>query len=375
MRLLGCLILTLSVLGLNACSKSSTSLVASNPETGALANFDTNTYALNKVVCDPFNPGDPGPNDGLVADLYYKTADQPVWGSVGDFINLGQKSPKKFFFSNVDVPTRMFSLGFPVETGGMVQNDNGEDLIEYFALSFSSVLKLSASDEEGDYELALLSDDGANFSIRQPDGTYHVAVNNDGTHPTRLGCGEHITMTHETELLVRLDYYQGPRYHISLIPMWRKVVAGQHAEPLCGASGNEYFFDPNHDSAPQQPYNDLLSRGWKPIAAANWNLPAYAIFNPCTPGTTPTISAMTVESVEGQVIVQWRTDMMATSQVLAVNVATGEETLTVSDNQLSVPHRVVLTNLHAGQVYDIKAISISDDYGKAQSDAVRITVH
>ena len=66
---------------------------------------------------------------------------------------------------------------------------------------------------------------------------------------------------------------------------------------------------------------------------------------------------------------------MATSQVLAVNMATGEETLTVSDNKLTVPHRVVLNGLVAGQVYDIKAISISDDYGKAQSEAVRITVH
>lgn len=354
---------------------SSETLVASNPEQGPLSVFDTNIYAMNKVVCDPFDPGSPGPNDGLIATLYYKGTDQPIWGSVNDFLNLGQKSPKRFFFSTLNVPTRTFSMGFPIETGGMVQNDNNEDLIEYFALSFSSVLKLSAPDEEGLYELALLSDDGAIFNVRQTDGNYRAVVSNDGVHPTRFGCGERITMTRETELMVKLDYHQGPRYHISLIPMWRKVTEATPADPLCGASGNDLFFKSSDNSAPQAAYNALLSRGWKPIAADNWNLPAFAIFNPCTTGVVPVISHMTVESVEGQVIVNWRTDVTATSQVLVTNVVTGEETLSVSDNILRPAHRVLLNNLTLGQTYDIKAISISADYGKAQSAPIRITVN
>jgi len=204
---------------LPGCSDEKASLVATNPEEGPLANFDVNTYALNKVVCDPFDPGTPGPNDGLIATLHYRGAGQPRWYTANEYIELGQKSPKNLFFSTLDVPTRLFTAGFPTETGGVIKNDAGEDLHEYFALSFRSVLKLAPGDEPGNYELALLSDDGANFFIRNSDGTYRTAVSNDGDHPTRFGCGETIAMDHESKIVVKLDYYQCPRYHISLIPI------------------------------------------------------------------------------------------------------------------------------------------------------------
>jgi len=148
------------------------------------------------------------------------------------------------------------------------------------------------------------------------------------------------------------------------------------ADPLCGATGNETFFDYNNNSAPQAAYNQLLSRGWKPIAAANWNLPAFAIFNPCTTGNVPVISNFRIEdNTEGIVVLSWNTDIPASSQVLYTRVSTGEEVLTTADNRLRLVHRVVIAGqLQSGQAYDFNAVSISADFGKAISAPLRATV-
>lgn len=349
--------------------------VATNPEEGPLSTLDANMYPLNKVVCDPFDPGSPGPNDGMIATLYYRGAGQARWYDTDDYISLGQKSSKYLFFSKLDVPTRVFSLGFPSETGESIKDDNQQLLNEFFALSVSSVLKLAATDEVGEYELALLSDDGAVMQIRDQNGVYQTVVDNEGDHPTRLGCGQRITMDRNTELVVKLNYYQGPRYHISLIPMWRKVSPTTTPEPRCGQLGNNLFFDYNNNSAPQPAYNDLLARGWKPIAAENWHLPAFAIFNPCTPGTIPVISNFAnVGNLEGFVSFQWNTDIPSTSQILYKNLRTGEEGMTVADNRLRPVHTVTVINLIQGDTYEFRAVSISADYGKAMSAPLTMRV-
>ena len=356
-------------------SNGSSTLATANPEVGPLPTFDANMYPLNKLVCDPFDPGSPGPNDGMIATLHYRTSGQPAWTRVSDYIDFGQKSQKYLFFSKLNVPTRLFSLGFPTETGESIKNDLQETLNEYFALSVSSILKLAPTDGEGDYELALLSDDGAVFQIRQQDGSYRTVVDNDGNHPTRLGCGERITMNADSELVVRINYYQGPRYHISVIPLWRKVTADTQAEPRCGQRGNELFFDYNNNSQPQPAYLELLARGWNPISEANWNMPSYALFNPCTPGTIPTISNyVNVVNSEGTVVFNWNTSIPATAQILYKNLRTGEEILTVAASRLRVAHSVVIPDLVMGETYEFSAVSISADYGKAISAPLRLQV-
>ncbi len=356
-------------------SNGKSTLATANPEEGPLPTFDANVYPLNKIVCDPFEPGTPGPNDGMIATLHYRTAGQPAWQHVSDYIDQGHKSSQYLFFSKLNVPTRLFSLGFPTETGDSIKNDLQETLNEYFALSVTSVLKLAPTDEEGDYELALLSDDGAVFQIRQEDGNYRTVVDNDGNHPTRLGCGERISMNRSSELVVRINYYQGPRYHISVIPLWRKVTAETQAEPRCGQLGNSLYFDYNNNSQPQPAYSELLARGWKPMNEDNWNMPGFALFNPCTEGTIPTISNyLNVVNTEGMVVFNWNTDIPATSQVLYKNLRTGEEILTVAPSRLRTAHSVVIPNLNLGETYEFRAVSISADYGKAMSDPIRLQV-
>lgn len=335
--------------------------------------YDVNMYKLNKVVCDPMGgPGNPGPNDGLIAELFYLNSTQPHYQRVLDYILNGTASTQKLFFSDLNVPTRLFNTGFPIQTGSMVKDDAGNDLIEYFGLRFKSVLKLAPTDASGEYELALLSDDGAVMKIVDDDGVHRVVVNNDSDHPTRMGCGQKLMFDHETEYDVVIDYYQGPRYNISLIPMWRKVTSTTPAETECGQSGNARYFDYNNNSTPTQKYLGLLARGWKPIHADNWHLPPMAIYNPCTEGKAPVISNFSVlDTREGEVIVRWNTDVPATSQVL-VRDSQGRETVTTSDNVLRTQHHIVIGQgtIQFGQTYSFQGISIAADMGKALSRVI-----
>lgn len=364
-------VLSLSILTMG-CSK-----VVEEIASKELKTFDVNMYALNKLVCDPFdggpsNPGDPNYGRGLKANLYYLQDNQPRYQHVLEYINNGFKADQFLFFTQLNIPTRMFNTGFPTESGSLVKRDDGSMLYEYFALRLSSVIHLSAADEEGDYELAILSDDGAVMRLRGTDGNYQTVVDNDGDHPTKLGCGSTITMTRSSQRLMQLDYYQGPRYHISVIPMWRKKTASTQPEPLCGQSGNNLFFNEN-TSAPQAAYNALLSRGWKPLNMNNYSLPASTIFNPCEPGIAPMIIGFNVEDmVDGVVVARWYTDIPATSQLRYVDMATGVEQLTLADNELRTEHEVVITALKPGRQYLFQGVSISDTYGKTLSSPITL---
>ncbi len=337
--------------------------------------LDVNTFHLNKVVCDPMGGnGNPGPGDGLIAELFYLDTKAHQFKGVQDFFDNGTRSTQKLFFTDINVPTRVFDTGFPSETGSVVQNDEGEDLIEYFALKFKSVLKLGPDDEEGMYELALLADDGAILKVIDIDGNENILVDNDGVHPSRFGCAsKSIYMDSSTTLDVRLEYFQGPRHHISLIPMWRKVDANTPSEKECGQQGNGRYFKFNHNSEPQKKYLDLLDRGWKPIAAENWELPLSSIFNPCQDGTPAKISNFAVEKIaEDKLAVTWQTDLPATSQVL-VRDSKGNEWMTTSDNILRTSHQVVIgQGLTKGETYILQGVAITSDLGKSLGRVLQI---
>jgi hypothetical protein len=81
----------------------------------------------------------------------------------------------------------------------------------------------------------------------------------------------------------------------------------------------------------------------------------------------PTVSDVTLESsirgtgseARGQVIVSWKTDEPATSQVAFAegSTATVFNNRTTEDTQLTTEHIVVLSNLPTSKVYSIQAIS------------------
>ena len=339
-----------------------------------ISKMDVNKYPVTKVVCDPMGgDNDPRSNAGLKADLYWLPAGKPAASSSADLIARGTKSSKNLFFTQLNVPTRLFNTGFTTDSGSTVKDDSGNTLIENFAMRFSSVVKLAPAQAEGRWEFAVLSDDGTVMRLRDDDGVYKPVVDSDGDHPTRMGCStQAISFTHETEKLMQLDYYQGPRYHIALVVMMRKVGAeGAGHDPLCGATSNEGWFDYNNASAPQQAYKDLITRGWQVLTADNYGIPNTASFNPCMDGEVPTITNVALgETFVDQVALNWETDIDSTSQILVTNVRTGVQTISVADNVMTKVHHVSLSGLDADTNYTVQAVSISDTYGKGLSTPV-----
>lgn len=366
---------------LSACSQPSGSQDSvTKTETGkeleVYSSYDVNKYKLDSLVCDPMG-GDSDTSQldqGVKAKLFYTNGSD--YNSVQEYFDKGTEAKFDLFYSHLEVPTRLFTLGFPTETGGMVKDDSGNDLNEYFALKFNTVLKLGEGDPAGLYEFAVLSDDGTIIKYKDADGNLQVLVDNDGDHPTRMGCSTQVLeLNHDTELFIELDYYQGPRYHIALVPMWRKIENGERvSEPLCGQKGNSLFFDYNNNSKPQKAYNDLVGRGWRVWGQQNFFIPNKdEDFNPCVEGEAPGVINIELNNdLDGGIQVSWETDIPATAQLRIVNTVTGVESITDSDNVLRTKHLINIRGLTPGQKYTIQVIAISESYGKTISPALEV---
>lgn len=335
--------------------------------------YDINQYPLNKVVCDPFGGGgNTSPKQGIKAELFYRSANQPRYYKAIDYVAHTTKSPQTLFFSELYVPTRAFELGFSTQTSEALKDDQGKKLIEYFGLQMNTTIQLSPDDQEGLYEFAMLSDDGSTMRIKEGSNWSEV-INNDGDHPTRLGCSTKvIEMKRDTKLETEIMYYQGPRYHISNVLLWRKLGANETAgqEKRCGKEGNEFWFHSNSGSRPHEQFEKLQERGWKVVNAKNFYLPNEddGTYNPCTPGTPPVISNFRIlELTSTNVYVAWTTDIPSTSQALLVELDTGNARLTASDNVLRTSHRLQVTGLTPGTRYTIQGVSVSEDLGKTIS--------
>lgn len=69
------------------------------------------------------------------------------------------------------------------------------------------------SDPEGDYQIALLADDGAVLQASDTGAGFTTLIDNDGTHPTKMACASRtVHMSRDSRIPIKLDYYQGPRY-------------------------------------------------------------------------------------------------------------------------------------------------------------------
>ncbi|MBC7467144.1 MAG: hypothetical protein H7256_14235 [Bdellovibrio sp.] len=341
---------------------------------------NVNQYSSNKIVCNPLDPN-PTPQTnyekGIMAELFYKTAAMPIMHKSTDYVQFAQKSDQKIFLSDMNVPTRLFTEGFSNSSGGTLNDDLGAKLIEYFGLKMKTNLILNDLDVAGDYELALLSDDGATLILKSGDGTSadDLIINNDGDHETRMGCSTHtVSMRQKVMVPIEVTYYQGPRYHIANVLMWRKVdKAG--TEPLCGRAGNGFFYNPDQNSAKQQSVKDLESRGWSVVKPDNFMVSSTKTdYNPCVSGTNPVISNFKVgEVILTQVNFTWSTDIASTSQVQLTNTKTGEVTTTTSDNVLRTDNNVSISNLQSATTYKAQAISVSADLGRTISSEVSFT--
>jgi hypothetical protein len=237
------------------------------------------------VVCAPFDPSEPGGViNGLAGSIRYLEGSTAK--KVDDVLTRGKDAGVRLILNSLNVPTTAFTRGFvESSTNTPLKKADGTTLIEWFGIDMHSNLMLANGDAEGYYQFALLSDDGSILSIdTEAAGGGTVLVDNDNNHPTKLGCAASaIPMKKNQARSIRLKYFQGPRTHIALMLLWRKVDSANAAlDPSCGLSGNSLFFDSTVvPSAPRPGYTDLVNRGWKVVGNKNFILPAEVTTNPC----------------------------------------------------------------------------------------------
>ncbi len=341
---------------------------------------DVNMYSAAKLICDPLAPPTPGQTTfeyGIKASLHYLETGMPRMYKATDYVQFGRKAESMVFLRDMNVPTRMFTEGFSTPTGQTLAKDNGEKLIEFFGLKMNSNLMLGESDEAGEYELAMLADDGSNLTIKAVGeaSVDDLLIKNDGDHPTRMGCASHtVNLVKDALVPIEVTYYQGPKYHIANVLIWRKSTsAGQ--DPLCGQMGNNLFFDPNNYSQPLKAFSDLQSRGWRIVRPNNFVISRnFSDYNPCVQGTNPVITNFLRSEISAtSVTLNWMTDIPSTTQVQLTNVATGVITTTNSNNQLYTTHEAILSGLTPGQTYKAQAVSVSADLGRTLSAEITFT--
>lgn len=264
--------------------------VVSQPQSG-LSTFSVATETSGSdAICDPFGVSENvSAQNGLLGKMFYLKTDQPRYLNVADYLSHGQEIDANIFFNQLNIPTRMFDQGFVTQDGAVLKIPDGTTLYEYFALHMLSNLRLGPGDREGDYQLSILSDDGSVVSINDTGSGFRTLINNDLYHEPKLGCAtETISMNSDTILPIQVDYFQGPRYNIALMLLWRFIEdnadkVSAMGEVNCGKFGNSYFFDPTKTpSVAKQPWLSMLARGWNVISPANYFLPGSTLVNTCT---------------------------------------------------------------------------------------------
>ncbi len=316
--------------------------------------------------------GDPTalPTSGLAGNLYYLTDSMPRYTHVADYITKGVQAPVTLYLNRLYTPTRPFDEGFITNSGSLVQTAAGNSLYEYFALHLESTLQLRESDTDGFYQLALLSDDGSIMQLNQTGEGYTNFINDDGTHATQLACASSaIYMNHFTKIPMKLDYYQGPRYHIALNLIWRQVASSTSnlTDPLCGQSGNSLFWDPTTTPSTPLAFNDLNFRGWNILNTENFKLPASASINPCGQTTPVTITNLNIANVtQTGATITWDSNVNANS-IVTYSAYPYTVFQTSADPTLTKSHSVTLSGLTAFTLYDITVTSQADSANQATS--------
>ena len=250
------------------------------------------------IICDPLVASGAVTScdeltNGLVGEIFYFLNKEPSLDRISPFVYDVQDNPIPFpggittvemffqtafrvpavlFLSRIETPTVKFTTGFFDSNNKLIQDENGQALFEAFAIRVNSYLKLTPSLGEGHYEFALLSDDGSILELDlDQSGQLQAVVNNDKTQATTLGCSENLVELKRDQLYpLRLKYFQGPRSHIALTLLMRKVddPATHTEDSLCGHVDSAFFGqDPaqNPNYVPEyvnSKFGQLLSRGW-----------------------------------------------------------------------------------------------------------------
>jgi len=329
------------------------------------------------TVCDPLanEESSSSPENGLLGKLILRTPEMgSKVSSVMDYYYKGHKLDQNLYFGSVNIPTRPFDQGFTTLNGDVLVDTQGNKLIENFAVEYTSSLKLSDADKEGDYELAILSDDGARVFVKEG-AEWKELINNDGVHPTRMGCANRtINLKRDSEVPVKILYYQGPRYHIANVLVWKFHKKPQtwkkpDNHSFCGITSNTFFFDKKGKKTAAMGF--LEKTGWRVLAAANYKMPDQQR-NPCTVPDLALSEYKVVSAAAPNATLSWKTNLPASSQLRIYNVYTGEEVYSAVDSNLVTEHTVQVSGLVRGIYYQMQAISVDEKGREIRSDFIDV---
>lgn len=140
--------------------------------------------------------GDDGEIQGVTGNVYKLAANTK---KLPNFSSL--KPLSQIVAANLDIPERAFSAGFP----------GVKDLFEWFGIQFKSTIMVPK--DCSNCKFKLVSDDGAKLYLNDI-----LVIDNDGLHSTAAKTGQKALSKGVHQ--IRVEYFQGPRYHITLQLMW-----------------------------------------------------------------------------------------------------------------------------------------------------------
>jgi hypothetical protein len=244
------------------------------------------------VICDPLGGGGTTGNNknGLQAQLtylpqtsseiqaYLNNSPQPALTTTmfaptaHDVVT--SKTP--IILNQLNVTTRSFDQGFQNGSGATITDTQGNLLTEYFSLRIDSNIMLNQGDPEGNYQLAVISDDGSIVYLMPGIPAVSTSwINSDKQHSAMLDCASNtIALKQNLPVPLHVDYFQGPKVRLGLILLWRLDPHSLTYSECGTARGDDYIFkqvgtDP---SKAQTPFLQLLADGWAVIPAANYYL-------------------------------------------------------------------------------------------------------
>ena len=189
------------------------------------------------------------------------------------------KSDIKYSISDLNIGIRAFTSGFPDSDGKAIKiPGTKDDLVENFGILFETQFQLSATDEDGDYQLATISDDGSILEFyNQETKAWQRLVDNSGMHAAKMSCAlKTLKLTKAGKPVpIRILYYQGPKYQIALDLVARKVntncaqnpQAKECADFYCGKIGENNFYLEKEGVL----FKNDFAKHWKALRSANFS--------------------------------------------------------------------------------------------------------
>lgn len=205
-------------------------------------------------LCNPFinDAGECTINSGLVGYAYYLTPSflrqpplEPFAALLDDYVKHGEQLTTPLHISQINMPNMSNEKGFPIGSGELLRDSNGQLLTMWFSVRLRSLLRPNTGTEKQQYEFAMLSDDGMRVLL---DG--EVILEDDGAHMPRWTCTQKsYEFSPSMKKNIEVHYFQGYRNFMAMQLMYRMAGSHQGCPP------------PPFSSPPSPP----LSMGWEII--------------------------------------------------------------------------------------------------------------